>query len=37
MIYTDRIRAALKMCEEAHREQVDKGGIPYVFHPYHLA
>ena len=37
MIYTDRIRDALKMCEEAHREQVDKGGVPYVFHPYHLA
>ena len=22
---------------EAHRNDVDKGGYPYVFHPYHLA
>lgn len=30
-------KAALKLCFEAHREQLDKSGIPYVFHPFHLA
>lgn len=28
---------ALKLCFEAHKEQVDKSGMPYVFHPFHLA
>ena len=22
---------------EAHKEQTDKSGLPYVFHPFHLA
>ncbi len=30
-------KVALKLCFEAHREQLDKSGIPYVFHPFHLA
>ena len=25
------------LCLEAHKDQKDKGGYPYVFHPYHLA
>ena len=25
------------MCFEAHRDQIDKSGMPYVFHPFHLA
>ena len=37
MIYTALTKKALKLCFEAHREQVDKTGIPYVFHPFHLA
>ncbi len=37
MIYTDLTKKALKLCFEAHKEQVDKSGIPYVFHPFHLA
>lgn len=28
---------ALKLCFEAHKEQTDKSGMPYVFHPFHLA
>ena len=37
MIYTPLIKKAMKICFEAHKEQVDKTGIPYVFHPFHLA
>jgi len=37
MIYTDLTKKALKLCFEAHKNQVDKTGIPYVFHPFHLA
>lgn len=37
MIYTHITKKALKLCFEAHKEQVDKSGMPYVFHPFHLA
>ena len=37
MIYTAKTKKALKLCFEAHKEQVDKSGMPYVFHPFHLA
>ncbi len=37
MIYTGLTKKALKLCFEAHKEQVDKSGMPYVFHPFHLA
>lgn len=37
MIYTPMTKKALKLCFEAHKEQVDKSGMPYVFHPFHLA
>lgn len=37
MIYTDLTKKALKLCFESHKEQVDKSGMPYVFHPFHLA
>lgn len=37
MIYTDNTKKALKLCFEAHKNQVDKSGMPYVFHPFHLA
>lgn len=30
-------KAALKLCFEAHKDQLDKSGMPYVFHPFHLA
>lgn len=37
MIYTEQTEKALKLCYRAHMYQVDKAGIPYVFHPFHLA
>ena len=37
MIYTTQTKKALKLCFEAHKEQKDKSGMPYVFHPFHLA
>lgn len=37
MIYTKQTKKALKLCFEAHKEQTDKSGMPYVFHPFHLA
>ena len=37
MIYTALTKKALKLCFEAHRDQTDKSGMPYVFHPFHLA
>ena len=37
MIYTPLIKKAMKICFEAHKDQVDKTGVPYVFHPFHLA
>lgn len=37
MIYTPTTKKALKLCFEAHKDQVDKCGTPYVFHPFHLA
>lgn len=37
MIYTAKTKIALKLCFEAHKDQVDKSGMPYVFHPFHLA
>ncbi len=37
MIYTANTKKALKLCFEAHKEQTDQSGMPYVFHPFHLA
>ena len=37
MIYTELTKKALKLCFEAHKDQVDKSGLPYVHHPFHLA
>ena len=37
MIYTPATKKALNICFEAHVEQKDKSGLPYVFHPFHLA
>jgi (p)ppGpp synthase/HD superfamily hydrolase len=37
MIYTKLTKEAMKLCFEAHKDQKDKSGIPYVFHPIHLA
>lgn len=37
MIYTALTKKALRLCFEAHKEQTDKTGMPYVFHPFHVA
>ena len=37
MIYTPLTKKALCLCFKAHRDQLDKSGIPYVFHPFHVA
>ena len=37
MIYTNLTKKAIKLMFEAHKEQKDKTGLPYVFHPFYLA
>ena len=37
MIYTALTNAAMRLAYRAHHGQVDKCGIPYIFHPMHLA
>ena len=37
MIYTDLTKKAMIIAFNAHKEQLDKSGIPYIFHPFHLA
>lgn len=37
MIYTDLTKKALIISFNAHKNQVDKSGMPYVYHPFHLA
>ena len=37
MIYTDLTKRAMKLCFAVHKDQTDKSGLPYVFHPFHLA
>ena len=37
MIYTPLTGKAMQIAYRAHHGQVDKSGIPYIFHPIHLA
>lgn len=37
MIYSEKVKKACNICFEAHKEDKDKGGYPYVFHPFYLA
>lgn len=37
MRYTPLTKKALAICFDAHKDQLDKSGAPYVFHPFHLA
>ena len=37
MIYTPLTKKALKISFEAHKNQTDKSGMPYVYHPFHIA
>lgn len=37
MIYTPLTIKALKLSYQAHEGQFDKAGVPYIYHPYHIA
>ena len=37
MSFTDLTKKALIISFNAHKEQVDKSGMPYVYHPYRIA
>lgn len=37
MIYTPLVNKALKIAYDAHHGQLDYNGIPYIYHPIHLA
>ena len=37
MLYTELTNKAIRTCFDAHKKKNDLGGIPYVFHPFHLA
>ena len=37
MIYTKNTKLALSLMFRTHKDMLDKGGMPYVFHPYHIA
>jgi (p)ppGpp synthase/HD superfamily hydrolase len=37
MIYTALTKKAMRFAYEAHAGVYDKGGVPYVFHPFHVA
>lgn len=37
MIYTELTIRAMQTAYEAHMGQTDKAGVPYIFHPYHVA
>ena len=37
MIYTNLTKKAMKIAYNAHLNQVDKSGMPYIFHPIYIA
>ena len=37
MLYTPLTKKALLISFNAHKNQTDKSGMPYVYHPFHLA
>lgn len=37
MIYTELTKKAINFAYNAHQGQYDKSGLPYIFHPYHVA
>ena len=37
MIYTPGTKKAMRLMFEAHKDAWDKSGVPYVFHPFHVA
>ncbi|MGN0651110.1 MAG: GTP pyrophosphokinase [Oscillospiraceae bacterium] len=37
MIYTEMTKKAIRLMYEKQKDQTDKSGLPYVFHPFHVA
>lgn len=37
LLYTPLTKRAMALCFDVHKNQHDKSGLPYVFHPFHLA
>lgn len=37
MVYSELVKKACNIMYDAHKDDVDKGGYPYVFHPFYLA
>ena len=37
MYYSDLVKKACAIMYDAHKEDVDRGGYPYVLHPFYLA
>ncbi|MDE6780574.1 MAG: HD domain-containing protein [Ruminococcus sp.] len=37
MIYTELTNKAMRIAYKAHNGQYDVNGVPYIFHPYHVA
>ena len=37
MIYTELTNKAMRIAYQAHHGQYDVNGVPYIFHPYHVA
>ncbi len=37
MVYSDMVNKACRIMFDAHKDDLDKGGYPYVFHPFYLA
>ena len=37
MVYTPLTIKAMKLAYKAHEGQFDQSGVPYIFHPIHLA
>ena len=37
MFYSKLVKRAYQISFEAHKDDVDKAGYPYVFHPFYLA
>ena len=37
MLYSKQIKIACNILFDAHKDDKDKGGYPYMFHPFYLA